>query len=176
MKVEEIERLLAEFYNGNTDEQEEELLKEAFKTEEVPGYLQKDKKLFLCLFSPEDVEEDSVSGELEDKLSRLIERKAEEEQSFFRRNKARRNWRWIGGVAATVMLLLGVGYAISNRGEYMRPPTPQDTFSDPEAAYKVLQATLIEVSTNLNKGIKQVEATQKDVSMANQEVRNEIQR
>ena len=36
MKVEEIERLLAEFYEGNTNEQEEELLKEAFRTEEVP--------------------------------------------------------------------------------------------------------------------------------------------
>ena len=47
MKVEEIERLLAEFYEGNTNEQEEELLKEAFRTEEVPEHLQKDKKLFL---------------------------------------------------------------------------------------------------------------------------------
>ena len=45
MKVEEIERLLAEFYEGNTNEQEEELLKEAFRTEEVPEHLQKDKKL-----------------------------------------------------------------------------------------------------------------------------------
>ena len=33
MTVEEIERLLAEFYEGNTNEQEEELLKEAFRTE-----------------------------------------------------------------------------------------------------------------------------------------------
>ena len=38
MKVEEIERLLAEFYEGNTNEQEEELLKEAFRTEEVPEH------------------------------------------------------------------------------------------------------------------------------------------
>lgn len=50
MKVEEIERLLAEFYEGNTNEQEEELLKEAFRTEEVPEHLQKDKKLFLSFF------------------------------------------------------------------------------------------------------------------------------
>ena len=50
MTVEEIERLLAEFYEGNTNEQEEELLKEAFRTEEVPEHLQKDKKLFLSFF------------------------------------------------------------------------------------------------------------------------------
>ena len=51
MKVEEIERLLAEFYEGNTNEQEEELLKEAFRTEEVPEHLQKDKKTLSQLFS-----------------------------------------------------------------------------------------------------------------------------
>ena len=40
MKVEEIERLLAEFYEGITNEQEEELLKEAVRTEVVPEHLQ----------------------------------------------------------------------------------------------------------------------------------------
>ena len=69
MKVEEIERLLAEFYEGNTNEQEEELLKEAFRTEEVPEHLQKDKKLFLSFFPGEVV--DNVPAGLEDKLSRM---------------------------------------------------------------------------------------------------------
>ena len=136
MKVEEIERLLAEFYEGNTNEQEEELLKEAFRTEEVPEHLQKDKKLFLSFFPGEVV--DNVPAGLEDKLSRMIDEKAEEEQRFFHRNKAKRNWRWIGGIAATILVLVGVGYGITNMGEDMRPPTPQDTFSDPEAAYKAL--------------------------------------
>ena len=173
MKVEEIERLLAEFYEGNTNEQEEELLKEAFRTEEVPEHLQKDKKLFLSFFPGEVV--DKVPAGLEDKLSRMIDEKAEEEQRFFHRNKAKRNWRWIGGIAATILVLVGVGYGITNMGEDMRPPTPQDTFSDPEAAYKALQATLIEVSANLNKGIEQIEETRIDVTKVNQEVRKEIQ-
>ena len=172
MKVEEIERLLAEFYEGNTNEQEEELLKEAFRTEEVPEHLQKDKKLFLSFFPGEVV--DNVPAGLEDKLSRMIDEKAEEEQRFFHRNKAKRNWRWIGGIAATILVLVGVGYGITNMGEDMRPPTPQDTFSDPEAAYKALQATLIEVSANLNKGIEQIEETRIDVTKVNQEVRKEI--
>ena len=51
MKVEEIERLLAEFYEGNTNEQEEELLKEAFRTEEVPEHLQKEK--WWIMFPPD---------------------------------------------------------------------------------------------------------------------------
>ena len=35
-------------------------------------------------------------------------------------------WRWIGGIAATILVLVGVGYGITNMGEDMRPPTPQD--------------------------------------------------
>lgn len=173
MEVKEIERMLAEFYEGNTNEQEEELLKEAFKTEELPEHLRKERKLFLNLFPEEAVE--NVPAGLEDKLKRMIVEKAEEEQRFFRRNKAKRNWRWIGGIAATVLILVGIGYGITNMREGVCPPTPQDTFSDPEAAYKALQATLLEVSVNLNKGIEQIEETQKDVMKVNREIMKEIQ-
>ena len=169
MKVEEIERLLAAFYEGNTNEQEEELLKEAFRTEEVPQHLQKDRKIFLSFFCQEMVVD--VPAGLEDRLSRMIDEQAEEEQRFFHRNKSKRNWRWIGGIAATVLLLLGIGYGVTGIGRDMCPPTPQDTFSDPEAAYKVLQATLMEVSTNLNKGVEQVEETRLDLTKVNQEVK-----
>lgn len=173
MKVDEIERLLAAFYEGNANEQEEELLKEAFRTEELPEHLQKEKELFLHLFPEEAVE--GVPIGLEEKLNRLIDEKAEEEQLFFRRNKTKRNWRWVGGIAATLLLLVGMGYGITNVGERMRPPTYRDTFSNPEDAYKVLQATLLEVSVNLNKGIEQIEETQKDVTKVNREIMKEIQ-
>ena len=39
MKVEEIERLLAEFYEGTTTESQEEVLRNYFRTTEVPGHL-----------------------------------------------------------------------------------------------------------------------------------------
>ena len=175
MKVEEFEKLLAGFYEGNTDEQEEELLKEAFRTDEVPGHLLTDKRLFQSLLEQEVNVENAPAG-LESKLSRLIDEKAAEEQMFFHRNKVKRNWHWIGGIAATVLLLIGIGYAIPNIGEDKCPPALQDTFSDPEAAYRALQATLIEVSTHLNKGIEQIEATRLDVLTVNREIRNEIQR
>lgn len=173
MKVEEIERLLAKFYEGGTDEQEDEMLKEAFSTEEVPGHLQRDKRLFLGFFHKE-AEMENVPAGLADKLNRMIDEKVNEEQRFFRRNKTKRNWRWVGGVAATVLLLFGIGYCIANWED--SPPTPKDTFSNPEDAYKVLQATLMEVSTNLNNGIQQVEATRMEVIKVNQEIKNEIQR
>ena len=174
MKVEEIERLLAKFYEGNTSEQEEEVLKEAFRTEEVPGHLQRDKRLFLGFFRQE-ADMENVPAGLADKLNRMIDEKADEEQRFFHRNKTKRNWYWVGGIAATLLLLIGIGYGTIYKKD-MCQPTPQDTFSNPEDAYKALQATLIEVSTNLNKGIEQVEATRLDVTKVNQEVKNEIKR
>lgn len=175
MKVEEIERLLAEFYEGNTTEAQEEVLKEYFRHGEVPPRLHKDKQIFLSLFaSPSAI--DTIPEALEEKLSRLIDDKAEEEQRFFLPNKSRRNWRWIGGIAATVFLLLGIGFSIGNLGQNMRPPTPKDTFSDPHIAYEVLQATLMEVSVNLNKGIEQVAETQEDVTKINKEVIKEFKR
>lgn len=175
MKVEEIERLLAEFYEGNTTESQEEALRDYFRTTEVPEHLLKEKEIFLSLYQGADRNVEVPAG-LGDKLSLLIDRKAEEEQRFFRPNKSKRNWRWIGSVAATVLIIISIGYGIGYLEKDVCPPTPQDTFSDPEEAYRVLQATLIEVSTNLNQGIAQVKETQVDMKKVNQEVKKEIQR
>lgn len=175
MKVEEIERLLAGFYEGKITESQEEALKDYFRTTEVPEHLQQDKEVFLSLYQPVDRDVEIPPG-LGDRLSQLIDRKAEEEQRFFLPNKSRRNWRWVGSIAATVLLLIGIGYGIESLGDDVHPPTPQDTFSDPEQAYRVLQATLMEVSTNLNKGLNEVKATQVDMRRINKEVKNEIQK
>ena len=56
MRVEEIERLLAEFYEGNTSENQEEKLKKYFETQNVPEHLEKDKRLFLCFHKDVPVE------------------------------------------------------------------------------------------------------------------------
>ena len=175
MEVEEVERLLAKFYDGDTDESQEETLRDYFRTTDVPEHLLKDKDIFLCLYqvAVRDVE---VPAGLEDKLSLLIDEKVDEEQRFFRPNKAKRNWRWIGGIAATVLLLIGIGYGVDKLEDDVCPPTPQDTFSDPEEAYRMLQATLLEISTNLNSGLNEVKETQSDMKKIHQEIRNEFKR
>ena len=73
MKVEEIERLLAEFYEGNTTESQEEALRDYFRTTEVPEHLQKDKEIFLSLNQGADRDVEVPAG-LGDKLSRLMKR------------------------------------------------------------------------------------------------------
>ena len=175
MKVEEIERLLAEFYEGTTTESQEETLRDYFRTTEVPEQLQKEKEVFLSLHQSADMDVQIPAG-MENRLSLLIDEKAEEEQRFFRPNKSKRNWRWIGGIAATLLLIISLGYGVDKLGKDVCPPTPQDTFTDPEEAYRVLQATLIEISANLNNGLDEVNETQSDMRKIHQEVRNEIKR
>ena len=49
MKVDEMERLLAAYYEGTTDEHEENRLKEALCTEDVPEHLESDRRLLVAL-------------------------------------------------------------------------------------------------------------------------------
>lgn len=170
MKIEEIEKLLDEFYEGNTTEKQEEALRYYFETQEVPEHLRNEKELFLSFRQDDCVE---VPTGLEDKLNRMINEK-EEARRFFRRNKSQRNWRWVGGIAASLLLLFGIGYGISNyQSNHMEQP--QDTFSNPQDAYKVLQATLIEVSADLNSGINQVKDSRREIKKIHKEIKKEIQ-
>ncbi|MBO4985150.1 MAG: hypothetical protein J6C87_05845 [Bacteroides sp.] len=173
MKAEELEGLLAKFYEGNTSEQEEMWLAEALESEELPEHLLKEKALFQACFGRKE-EEVEVPAGLEEKLNLLIDAKADEEQHFFQKNHTERSRRWMLGAAASLLLLLGLGYALSTMQPDYCPPTPMDTFSDPREAHKVLQATLMEVSANLNQGITQVNETQKDIIQANLNVKEII--
>ena len=84
MKAEELEGLLAKFYEGNTSEQEEMWLAEALESEELPEHLLKEKALFQACFGRKE-EEVEVPAGLEEKLNLLIDAKADEEQHFFQR-------------------------------------------------------------------------------------------
>lgn len=170
MRVEEIEKLIADYYEGTTSESQEEALRRYFETQEVPEHLQKEKKLFLSFLEDGNME---IPSGLEDKLIRMIDEKGEEEKRFFRRNKAKRNWKWVGSIAASLLLLFGVSYGISTH--LCGIETPQDTFNSPQEAYKVLQATLIEVSTDLNSGINQVSDTKREIKKIHKEIKQEIE-
>lgn len=133
MKVEEIERLLAEFLWGNTTESQEAV--EVFRTTEVPEHLQKDKEIFLSLNQGADRDVE-VRG-LGDKLSRLIDERLKK-NNVSSANKSDVTGAGLGVFKQTILVIIGIGYGVENLGKDVCPPTPQDTFSDPEEAYQVL--------------------------------------
>ncbi len=56
MTIEQIKSLLARFYEGQTTPEEERLLADFFRREDVPEDLQQDKQLFLLLAQTSDQE------------------------------------------------------------------------------------------------------------------------
>ena len=70
MKVNEIERLLARYYDGETSDTEEKELKRFFTEEDVPAHLLAEKEIFMQLaahLAPE------IPEGLESRLSRKID-------------------------------------------------------------------------------------------------------
>ncbi len=173
MRTEEIEKLLTLFYDGKTDEREEELLYEALSsTKDLSPRLNAEKSLFLAMYHPAQTYSDNyVPAELEDRLNTLIDRKARESQPFYLRYR-----RWIGGVVAAVLTGICIGLGVNEMTKEMFPPLPQDTYSNPEDAYQALQSILSEVSANWQEGIEQIEATQADIISINHEIKNELKR
>lgn len=156
MKVSEVEKLLAAFYEGNTSVSEEKRLLDYFETEVIPEHLLADKEFFLALRKTEIPE---TPRELETKLDHLIDlwAKADEKKQPFK-TPGKINWQWITGIAASFLIIASVWMYVDNRHSSLRA----DTFSNPEDAYNEVQKALILISGNLNKGMNQLEIAQKE--------------
>ena len=139
-----IEALLERYYDAQTSETEERILKDFFLHEEVPTHLLAEKEMFLQL------QASAVPEGMEDRLSQSIDQWGKKHRTL--------RLQWIGSIAASLLLLFGAGW-------YLQEPTRKDTCSTPEEAYAEAQRALVMFSTALNKGMKQMdvlhETTQK---------------
>ena len=165
MKKEEIDRLLERYYAGQTTEQEEDALLQTLRSaNDLPADLQAERDLFLSLHK-NMVEDVPVPEDLETELTARIDRKA---------SAPRRRRLWWGSMAASILLLAGLGFGIAEMRQEAFVPTPQDTFTNPEDAHRALQAIFTEMSRNWNEGMKQLEASQRDIIAVNREIREEL--
>lgn len=165
MRKEEIDRLLERYYAGQTTEQEEDALLQTLRSaNDLPADLQAERDLFLSLHK-NMVEDVPVPEGLETKLTARIDRKA---------SAPRRRRLWWGSMAASILLLAGLGFGIAEMRQEAFVPTPQDTFTNPEDAHRALQAIFTEMSRNWNEGMKQLEASQRDIIAVNREIREEL--
>ena len=133
-----IETLLERYYDAQTSEAEERMLKDFFLHEEVPTHLQAEKEMFLQL------QASKVPEGLEERLSQSIDRWGKKHRTL--------RLQWIGSIAASLLLLFGAGW-------YLQDDTSRkDTCATPEEAYAEAQKALVMFSTALNKGMKQMDA------------------
>ena len=131
-----IETLLERYYDAQTSETEERMLKDFFLHEEVPIHLMAEKEMFLQL------QASAVPEGLEERLSQSIDQWGKKHRTL--------RLQWIGSIAASLLLLFGAGW-------YLQEPTLKDTCSTPEEAYAEAQRALVIFSTAHNKGIKQMD-------------------
>lgn len=138
-----IEKLLERFYNAETSETEEQMLKDFFFNEEVPSHLQTEKEIFLQLYKA------NIPEGMEKHLGKLID---EWEFSEKRTPKKSRTFhlQWIASIAASLLLLVGMSW-------YASKPKQQDTCATPEEAYAHTEKALLLFSEALNKGIRPIE-------------------
>ncbi len=166
MNVHEIERLLARYYDGQTNEAEERQLKRFFAEADVPGHLQREKEILLAL----QAEAEDVPDGLEERLSRCIDEWETRERRTLtvQKHHRLRRLQWIGSIAASVLILFSVGLFLD------RPSTPKDTCTTPEEAYIHAQRALTLLSTNLNRGMDELRTVQLTTERIQKQVNNQL--
>lgn len=172
MKVNEVEDLLARYYNGDTSEAEEKELKRFFAGEDVPSHLLADKEFFLQLTA---CPEQEVPQGLEAKLSNLIDEWDAHEKRVQKVNKPKRVIRlqWMASIAASLLILFSVGMYVCDS---QATSTPEDTCATPEEAYAQAQKALVMLSASLNKGMEEVETVQKTTNKIRENVYQQLNR
>ena len=147
MTIEQIKSLLARFYEGQTTPEEERLLADFFRREDVPEDLQEDKQLFLLLAQtsdqemPQDIAEEItafVNNLGQTKIQPLIPEDKQRKGVIFRLKTPPKIWY---RVAATVAILLAIGGGVFFHQQTYTTDPFRDTCSTPEeAAREILYA------------------------------------
>ena len=140
MTIEQIKSLLARFYEGQTTPEEERLLADFFRREDVPEDLQQDKQLFLLLAQtsdqemPQDIAEEItafVNNLGQTKIQPLIPEDKQRKGVIFRLKTPPKMWY---RVAATVAILLAIGGGMFMHQQTYTTDPFRDTCSTPEEA------------------------------------------
>lgn len=131
MELNKIEKLLESWFEGQTTLQEEAVLMDFFLNENVPQHLLQYKPIFVG-------------------LSAARKEKMEKPVMVFEREKTGKTPVWKYGIAAGLVLALGVG------SFYLSGPNPELTPEEQEAlaAFEQSKEALRFLSENINKGTK----------------------
>ena len=158
-----IEELLERYYNAQTSEAEVQRVREYFIHEETPPYLQKEKEMFLQLQAAQ------VPEGLEERLSKQIDQWAMQKR-FIPKSTQKIALQWIGGIAASLQILFGMGWYFNDAQLNYR----QDTCATPEEAYVHTEKALMMFAQALDKGVKQKEVIQESTDKIERNIQKQL--
>lgn len=151
MKTEDIDILIARFYQGETDENEEKLLVEYFNSENSNVSSKTDSTVLLSL----SAEEPEVPSDLESKMSSLIDSWEESDKNKTKHIATIEFRKRILSIAATILLVVSIGfwYQYHSSGS----STSVNSFEDPQESQELLVEALRLFSNNFSKGTQTIE-------------------
>ncbi len=139
MDYKEIKILLDSYYNGETSLEEEKLIHEFFKGDNIPLELMKEKELFE---SYQKIKiESNPDHKLNNELIGLIEQKWEKST----KGKFRKVIKWSMSAAASIAVMLSIYFYYNQK-----PMLIQDTFTDQQQAYEATKQVLTYISVTMN--------------------------
>ncbi|HTX88536.1 MAG TPA: hypothetical protein VMC08_06065 [Bacteroidales bacterium] len=146
MNFKEIEELLRKYYDGATSLEEENLLRDFFRSEEVPPHLSVEAELFRAMDG--NRRDEITDPDFEKNLLAALEGPKVIPVTAGRTRLYR-----ILAVAAGLLLLGGIFFTF--RHDILRQPV-KDTYTDPAKAYAETEKVLTLISSNLNRGLDKV--------------------
>ncbi|HAM09209.1 MAG: hypothetical protein A2X05_06490 [Bacteroidetes bacterium GWE2_41_25] len=141
MNNQEIRRLITSFFEGETTEEEEKLLRALFSGDQVPGGFEAEKEYILFCLANGNIKD--ASNNLEGKIIRAIDKQGIKAES---KHSRRYYLMLLSGAAAIMLIVFGTYFFINSRKGF------RDTYSDPAIAYAETMKLLMDVSSRLNKG------------------------
>lgn len=167
MDTSEIKKLIEAFYNGETSTEEEQKLSDYFNGDNIDKELQDEGKLFLDMYKKEPIETPSM---LEQKLGNLIDELSQQEKAKNKPNKTRL-WARIGSIAAGLALLISVGIYMNKEKTTTTPDNPNlantEISEEDRQKMKEAQDALLLLSSNFNKGVKQLASVSDNLDKTN---------
>lgn len=150
---------MAKYYDGMATEEEEAELLRMFNEEETPECLKDEKDFFINLHNCQNATHDVPEG-FEDRLGALIDR-CEKDERTTKRNLSKRmsRLRVISGIAASLLLLAGMGVYLNGNGG-MDEKAEMD-----EATYAKAQYAIMKFSSTLNKGLEQMDKAEEKTAI-----------
>jgi hypothetical protein len=155
MNTNEIEVLLEKYLEGNSSLQEEKILRDFFRGQDVPAHL-KSYQLLFNYYSDEQ-REGIKDQDFEQKLTARLTHE-QTETTVVQMHPNRNRLLFITGIAASILLLIGIFYTLQN--DVFKKSLDQTGITDTEIAFANASEALMLVSGNLNNGLKQVERLQ----------------
>ena len=145
----DIQMLIDKFYDGKATEEEELRLMDFFAESDVPSELQEEKDFFTEYFCLDKAMPDASKLESRIDTWNIVERSST-------KKVVSKSLRWAVSIAASLLLLISLGVLLNQQEDANSFALQEDTYTNPEDAYKETRKALMLLSENLNKGLNKL--------------------